>query len=110
LGNIHLTNPFNLGNLRLKVYQSKLTKLCKTKPIFGIPKMSLTDYKIRTYTNNLMFSTMQKQSQSKPILPACMADKIAPSEACGERSRTVEGLVVSLSNPVELAKPNCSAF
>jgi hypothetical protein len=39
-----------------------------------------------------------KRTQSNPILPA-VAGKIALSEACGERSRTVEGPVIRKVEP-----------
>jgi hypothetical protein len=39
----------------------------QTKPIFGIPKMGLTNYKIRPYNKKSRLSIMQKRSQTKPI-------------------------------------------
>jgi len=90
LGNIYLSNPFNLGNLRLKNLSIKNIKLCETNPISGTPKMNLTHYSTNRYDNNSGLLTMQKrtqnepnQSQSKPILPPYMAGKIALSLSKG---------------------------
>jgi hypothetical protein len=70
----------------------KNNKLCKTNPIFGKPKMNLTDYKINTYINNSRLSTMQKRSQTNPIYGE-QAQRVEPFMVS-----TVEPPVVSLSN------------
>jgi hypothetical protein len=44
-------------------------------------KTNITNYMTKRYGDILGLSGMQKQSQTKPILPACMAGKIALSEA-----------------------------
>jgi hypothetical protein len=56
-----------------------------------MPKMLITSYITKSYDNNSRFLTMEKQTQSKPILPASMAGKIALS--------AVEGPVVSSVEP-----------
>jgi hypothetical protein len=77
-------------------------KLCKTKPIFKMPKMLVTSAQITSYHSPVTIYHYAKQTQSKPILPAT-AGKIAlptlecrnrGSKAYGEQNRTVEGPVV----------------
>ena len=50
----------------LKISQSKITKLCKTKPIFETPKMNLTNYMTKAYDNNSPLLKVQKRSQNEP--------------------------------------------
>jgi hypothetical protein len=75
----------------VEIQSIKNNKLCETNPIFRMPKMLVSA--VVTITTNKKLRTMNslKRTQTKPILPAYMAGKIALSEACGERSRTVEG-------------------
>ena len=46
----------------------KNNKLCETNPISGTPKMNLTHYSTNRYDNNSSLLTMQKRSQTNPIL------------------------------------------
>jgi hypothetical protein len=48
-----------------------------------MPKMNITDYMISTYNNIMEFLTTQKQSQTKPNLPAIQAGKFALSLSKG---------------------------
>jgi hypothetical protein len=48
----------------------KNNKLCETNPISGTPKMNLTHYSTNRYDNNSGLLTMQKRSQTNPILSA----------------------------------------
>ena len=66
------------------------TKLCKTKPISETPKMLVSA--VVTMITNKKQRTMNclKQSQTKPILSALVADKIVPS--------AVEGPIISMIN------------
>jgi hypothetical protein len=71
----------------------------RNKANFKKSQMVVTSVLTRNYNENPTLDTWSKQTQTKPILPAYMAGKIALSEACGERtrpecnrrSRTVEG-------------------
>jgi hypothetical protein len=44
------------------------TKLCKTNPIFKMPKMNLTPYFTITNNNELQTMNYSKQTQTNPIL------------------------------------------
>jgi len=44
----------------------KITKLCKTKPIFETPKMNPTNYMTKAYDNNSPLLKVQKRSQNEP--------------------------------------------
>jgi hypothetical protein len=46
----------------------KITKLCETNPISKKPKMKLTFYLTKDYENKSGLLTMEKQTQSNPIL------------------------------------------
>jgi hypothetical protein len=48
----------------------KNNKLCKTNPISEKPKMNLTHYMTKYYENKSPLRTMEKQTQSNPILSA----------------------------------------
>ncbi len=82
LGKIHLTNPLNLGNLRLILFLSrklmnyqksvlirdlKKHQFGETKPILGAIKMNATYYVTSRYDNISPLLKMQKQSQTNPI-------------------------------------------
>ncbi len=43
-------------------------KLCQTKPISKMTKMSITNYMIKDYVDNSRLLVMKKQSQTNPIL------------------------------------------
>jgi hypothetical protein len=76
----------------------KQIKLCQTKPISEMPKIAVT--LIMTITNNKKERSIsyQKQSQTKPILPA-IAGKIAlPALGCRYRGSKVEGPVTNPEN------------
>jgi hypothetical protein len=62
-------------------------KLCETKPIFKMPKMTITVVMTRTNNYKQPTSNCQEQSQTNPILSAHLADKIALS--------AIEGPVVT---------------
>jgi hypothetical protein len=47
-----------------------MNKICKTNPIFEMPKINITDYMTNSYSNNSQVLEMQKRTQSNPIL-AC---------------------------------------
>src|SRR4030042_4995515 len=55
---------------RLYVYEGNFNhfehKLCQTKPNSETPKMNITNYMTSSYSNNLQFRPMQKQSQTNP--------------------------------------------
>jgi hypothetical protein len=100
LGNIYLSNPFNLGNLRLKNLSIKNIKLCKTNPISGTPKMNLTHYSRNRYDNNSGLLTMQKRSQNEPKRTQPVVSKRSASNHQTQPALSeVEGFMVSLSNP-----------
>ena len=44
----------------------KITKLCKTNPIFETPKMNPTNYMTKAYDNNSPLLKVQKRSQNEP--------------------------------------------
>jgi len=48
----------------------KNEQLCKTNPISEKPKINLNYYKTKYYENKSGLLTMEKQTQTNPILPA----------------------------------------
>jgi hypothetical protein len=60
-----------------------MNKICKTNPIFKIPKMIITSAQITSYHSPVTIYHYAKQTQTKPILSTCMAGKIALSEVEG---------------------------
>jgi release factor glutamine methyltransferase len=85
---------------QLRTMNNEQTKLCKTNPISKTSKMRLTP--CLTSTNNYEQRTMnsKKQTQSKPILPASMAGKIALSLSKGLSQEACSELVETISRPV----------
>jgi hypothetical protein len=91
----YLDYPFKKRRIYLR-FLSVLTgdfnhfqlKLCKTNPIFKTTKMNVTI--LTAITTNKKQRTMNylKQTQTKPILSALVADKIVPS--------TIEGPIISM--------------
>jgi hypothetical protein len=90
-------------------------KICQTNPIFKMQKMNTSYYIIKGYSDFLGLCEMQKQTQTKPILSALVADKIVPSaiegpiveltnSTCGEQRRTIYSVLIrvnswSIKNP-----------
>ncbi len=56
-----------------------------------MPKINLTPYSTMTNNNEQRTTNFGKQTQTKPILSACAADKIVPSAVEGP-IRTTSGL------------------
>jgi hypothetical protein len=59
----------NLCESVVKKLSIKNNKLCKTNPISERLKMNISRYKTGDYENKSPPSTMEKQTQSNPILP-----------------------------------------
>jgi hypothetical protein len=58
----------------------KNNKLCETKPISQKPKMNLTHYLTSDYDNNSDIPTLEKQTQTKPILDLILLKWVIKTE------------------------------
>jgi hypothetical protein len=61
-------NPCESVKSVVKNLSIKNNKLCETNPISGKPKMTLSYYITRDYKSKSNLLTMEKQTQTKPIL------------------------------------------